>query len=95
MWLWLKNPVPKRNPGKWKHGPKPAVCPSCIILSHRRVGERKGASLLRRERILHTGLSELGRASPSETVETLALEFDTLAQAAFGFAEGKWHKSAI
>ena len=23
-WVWLKNPVPKRNPGKWKHGPKPA-----------------------------------------------------------------------
>ena len=28
----------KRNskmgcPGKWKHGPKPAVCPSCLILS--------------------------------------------------------------
>ena len=24
-WLWLKkNPVPKWNPGKWKHGPKPA-----------------------------------------------------------------------
>ena len=25
--------VPKWNPGKWKHGPKPAVCPSCLILS--------------------------------------------------------------
>ena len=24
---------PKWNPGKWKHGPKPAVCP-CLILSH-------------------------------------------------------------
>ena len=23
-WLWLKKPVPKWNPGKWKHGPKPA-----------------------------------------------------------------------
>ena len=22
--LWLKKPVPKWNPGKWKHGPKPA-----------------------------------------------------------------------
>ena len=21
-------------PGKWKHGPKPADCPSCLILSH-------------------------------------------------------------
>ena len=21
-------------PGKWKHGPKPAVCLSCLILSH-------------------------------------------------------------
>ena len=21
-------------PGKWKHGPKPAVCPSWLILSH-------------------------------------------------------------
>ena len=21
-WLWLKKPVPKWNPGKWKHGPK-------------------------------------------------------------------------
>ena len=31
IWLWLKNPVPKWNPGKpgkWTHGPKPAVCPS-------------------------------------------------------------------
>ena len=25
--LLLKNPVPKWNPVKWKHGPKPAVCP--------------------------------------------------------------------
>ena len=33
-WLWLKKPVPKWNPGKWKHGPTPAVCPSCLILSH-------------------------------------------------------------
>ena len=24
----------KWNPGKWKHGPKPAVCPSCLLLSH-------------------------------------------------------------
>ena len=24
IWLWLKKPVPKWNPGKWKHGPKPA-----------------------------------------------------------------------
>ena len=23
-WLWLKKPVPNWNPGKWKHGPKPA-----------------------------------------------------------------------
>ena len=32
--LWLTKPVPKWNPGKWKHGPKPAVCPSSLILSH-------------------------------------------------------------
>ena len=25
-------------PGKWKHGPKPAVCPSCLILSHTQFG---------------------------------------------------------
>ena len=31
MWPSLKKPVPKWNP--WKHGPKPAVCPSCLILS--------------------------------------------------------------
>ena len=24
IWLWLKKMVPKWNPGKWKHGPKPA-----------------------------------------------------------------------
>ena len=24
IWLWLQKPVPKWNPGKWKHGPKPA-----------------------------------------------------------------------
>ena len=34
IWLWLKKPVPKWNPGNWKRGPKPAVCPSCLILSH-------------------------------------------------------------
>ena len=35
IWLWLKNPVPKMGcPGKWKHGPKPAVCRPCFILSH-------------------------------------------------------------
>ena len=35
-WLWLKKPVPKMGcPGKWKHGQKPAVCPSDrFILSH-------------------------------------------------------------
>ena len=35
IWLWLKKPVPKWvAPGKWKHGPKPAVCPSDrLILS--------------------------------------------------------------
>ena len=26
-WLWLKKLVPKWNPGKWKHGPKPAQPP--------------------------------------------------------------------
>ena len=25
IWLWVKNRYPKRNPGKWKHGPKSAV----------------------------------------------------------------------
>ena len=34
IWLWLKKPVPKCYPGEWKHGPKPAVCPSWLILSH-------------------------------------------------------------
>ena len=29
-----KTGIRKWNPGKWKHGPKPAVCPSCLILSH-------------------------------------------------------------
>ena len=29
-----KQEVPKWNPGKWNHGPQPAVCPSCLILSH-------------------------------------------------------------
>ena len=24
----------KINPDKWKHGPKPAVCPSRLLLSH-------------------------------------------------------------
>ena len=33
IWLRLKKPAPKWNLGKWKHGPKPAVCPSCLILS--------------------------------------------------------------
>ena len=26
-WLWLKKTVPEWNP-KWKHGPKPALCPA-------------------------------------------------------------------
>ena len=25
IWLWVKNMYPKSTPGKWKHGPKPAV----------------------------------------------------------------------
>ena len=25
IWLWIKTRCPKWNPGKWKHGPKPAV----------------------------------------------------------------------
>ena len=29
-----KNRCSKWNTGKWKHGPGPAVCPSCFILSH-------------------------------------------------------------
>ena len=34
IWLWLKEPVPKRNPDNWKHGPRPAVCPADrLILS--------------------------------------------------------------
>ena len=39
MWLWRKkNGIPKWNPGKRKHGPTPAVSPSCLILSHTHVG---------------------------------------------------------
>ena len=34
MGVAQKAGVPKSNPGKWKHGPKPAVCPSWLILSH-------------------------------------------------------------
>ena len=34
MGLRLKEPeFPKWNPGSWKQGPKPAVCPSCLILA--------------------------------------------------------------
>ena len=29
-----KNRYPKWNPGRWKHKPKPAVCPPWLILSH-------------------------------------------------------------
>ena len=25
MWVWVKNRYPECNPGKWKHGLKPAV----------------------------------------------------------------------
>ena len=31
VWPWRKKPVPKWNPGKWKHGPKPEPC---LIWSH-------------------------------------------------------------
>ena len=31
IWVWLKKPAPKWNPGKWKNGPKPA-----LILSHKK-----------------------------------------------------------
>ena len=34
MHLGVAQKPVKWNPGKWKHGPKPAVCPSCLILSH-------------------------------------------------------------
>ena len=37
IWINLagqKIEIPKWNPGKKKHGPKSAVCPSCLILSH-------------------------------------------------------------
>ena len=36
IWLGLKKPESQNgaSPGKWNHGPKPAVCPSCLILSH-------------------------------------------------------------
>ena len=35
VWLWLKNRNSKMAcPGKSKHGPRPAACPSCLILSH-------------------------------------------------------------
>ena len=33
-----KTGIPKWNPGKWKHGPKPAVCPCLLILSHTSMG---------------------------------------------------------
>ena len=29
-----QNRNPKMGPGKWKHGPKPAVCPGSLSLSH-------------------------------------------------------------
>ena len=37
-WLGLKKRNSKMGcPGEWKHGPKPAVCPSYLILSHTQV----------------------------------------------------------
>ena len=36
-----KNQTKLENPGKWKHGPKPAVCPSCLILSHTHIALRQ------------------------------------------------------
>ena len=32
-------------PGKWKHGPKPAVCPSCLILSHTHMSAIRGQQI--------------------------------------------------
>ena len=32
-WVWVKNRYPKWNPGKWKHGLKPAV-PWGLILTN-------------------------------------------------------------
>ena len=37
MGVAQKTGIPKWNPGKWTHGPKPAVCPSCLILSHSQI----------------------------------------------------------
>ena len=34
IWLRLQKTGTKLEPDKWKHGPKPAVCPSCLISSH-------------------------------------------------------------
>ena len=46
MWLWpiQKTEITKMGcPGKWKHGPKPAVCPSDrFILSHTHVNWWEG-----------------------------------------------------
>ena len=39
MWLWVKNRCPKWNPGKWKHGLKPAV-PWCLSLAEVRGFDR-------------------------------------------------------
>ena len=69
IWLWLKKPVPKWNPGKWKLRPKPACCPSCSILSHNILGQQKRP-------ILYTAAVEAGRQrEPESAMATAAQTF--------------------
>ena len=58
-WPWLKFPgIPKWvAQSKWKHGPKPAVCPSCSILSHTQMVYPEPCTGLRRRQHLWLALS--------------------------------------
>ena len=47
-WPWLKKPVPKWNPGKWKHGPN-LRSPSCLILSHSHMSDTGATSSMHPE----------------------------------------------
>ena len=49
----------KKEPGKWKHGPKPAVCPSYLALSHTHITQdlkAKGPSSNRFSSVLNPHL---------------------------------------
>ena len=70
-WLWVKSRHPKWNPGKWKHGPKPAVPWWFISDSYPNAGVIKKPAF-REERQLAEALLHEGASGPNQSPSTQA-----------------------